>query len=513
MEGGISACMLKEQIATTIQQTVKATSESILNTFSNFMDCEYKLVQRASDSHGNGVWRHGGKYENDFLYVIEEAVKAAVDFIMSEFTDVVDKRFADFQLDILGKENEIECLKLGLEISRSKLKAVREYLNSAEAHCPERNCEPPVSFYEKENEEERLRVLPLVNSEMVHARSDPHHQDIVEASEVTGDLSILVHGWDQIGSIFVPDKGAAAHTTTEKEEPAVPHLNEFPPVEEECVFGKEYSVTVSLDSSEDGDSAPEESSELGEEEEDGSETGIHDLVQGEMAWAPLHVKRELPEVKVSSSSVKMERVEQEKTPNVEVTNEKFNPHQTGSNTENYEKSIQQTDSHQKPNGYYSRYELYSCTECWKTFTKMSYLRKHQRIHSGVKPYSCTACKKTFSRSEHLKRHLRVHTGEKPYSCPECPKTFSRPEHLKGHLRVHTGEKPYSCNECGKTFGHLMSVKTHQSIHTGEKPFSCTECGKAYSHLVSLKAHKRIHRREKLYAAGQSGKTVGQSSLA
>eukprot|EP00063_Salmo_salar_P075798 XP_014050633.1 PREDICTED: zinc finger and SCAN domain-containing protein 2-like isoform X2 [Salmo salar] len=85
---------------------------------------------------------------------------------------------------------------------------------------------------------------------------------------------------------------------------------------------------------------------------------------------------------------------------------------------------------------------YACPTCGKRFAEVNYVKKHQRVHTGVKPFSCTQCHMRFAQAGDLRRHQRVHTGEKPYSCPQCEKRFSRQYQLNVHLKVHTGEKRF-----------------------------------------------------------------------
>nr|XP_046181975.1 uncharacterized protein LOC124012424 isoform X1 [Oncorhynchus gorbuscha] len=85
---------------------------------------------------------------------------------------------------------------------------------------------------------------------------------------------------------------------------------------------------------------------------------------------------------------------------------------------------------------------YACPTCGKRFAEVNYVKKHQRVHTGVKPFSCTQCHMRFAQAGDLRRHQRVHTGEKPYSCTQCEKRFSRQYQLNVHLKVHMGEKRF-----------------------------------------------------------------------
>ena len=38
------------------------------------------------------------------------------------------------------------------------------------------------------------------------------------------------------------------------------------------------------------------------------------------------------------------------------------------------------------------------------------LRKHERIHTGVRNFKCQYCVKKFLRAQDLKRHERIHAG-------------------------------------------------------------------------------------------------------
>lgn len=44
-------------------------------------------------------------------------------------------------------------------------------------------------------------------------------------------------------------------------------------------------------------------------------------------------------------------------------------------------------------------------------------------------HQCSECDKTFTRATHLKRHLTTHSEERPFACNMCDKKFRRADHL------------------------------------------------------------------------------------
>lgn len=51
-----------------------------------------------------------------------------------------------------------------------------------------------------------------------------------------------------------------------------------------------------------------------------------------------------------------------------------------------------------------------CNICGNLFSEMSSLRRHMRIHKGLKPYQCQLCTRSFRQGNQLKTHMRIHTG-------------------------------------------------------------------------------------------------------
>ncbi|XP_060772249.1 zinc finger protein OZF-like [Neoarius graeffei] len=152
---------------------------------------------------------------------------------------------------------------------------------------------------------------------------------------------------------------------------------------------------------------------------------------------------------------------------------------------------------------------YPCSECGKSFIRNWDLQVHQRVHTGEKPYHCSQCGKGFNQQSHLQTHLHIHTGKKPYCCSQCQKSFIRRKDLQIHQHIHTGEKPHCCSHCGKSFTRHSELQIHQRIHTGEKPYHCSQCGKSFSQHSNLHRHQRIHTGERPYHCSQCGRSFAQ----
>ncbi|KAJ8931771.1 hypothetical protein NQ314_015303, partial [Rhamnusium bicolor] len=83
-----------------------------------------------------------------------------------------------------------------------------------------------------------------------------------------------------------------------------------------------------------------------------------------------------------------------------------------------------------------RSEECSCNICGKTFTRRGGLKRHSKIHLGIKPFECNKCGKTFVEKGTLNRHSLTHTGEKPFECNLCGKVSTRKDQILEHINKH-----------------------------------------------------------------------------
>ncbi|CAH2308035.1 Myc-associated zinc finger, partial [Pelobates cultripes] len=193
---------------------------------------------------------------------------------------------------------------------------------------------------------------------------------------------------------------------------------------------------------------------------------------------------------------------------------------------------------------------YICALCSKEFKNGYNLRRHEAIHTGIKParaqpavkmatmvplsllsvagtlgggtetlevptspstlplpgpsptakkvrknHACEMCGKAFRDVYHLNRHKLSHSDEKPYSCHVCQQRFKRKDRMTYHVRSHDGtvHKPYICSHCGKGFSRPDHLNSHvKQVHSTERPFKCQTCEAAFATKDRLRAHMVRH---------------------
>lgn len=73
--------------------------------------------------------------------------------------------------------------------------------------------------------------------------------------------------------------------------------------------------------------------------------------------------------------------------------------------------------------------------------------------------------------ENIKQDVKMHC-----KCPYCAKQYPSYLHLKRHIRMHIGVKSHVCDVCSKGFVQSIDLVRHRRIHTGERPYKCALCG-------------------------------------
>merc|ERR1719367_2430448 len=169
---------------------------------------------------------------------------------------------------------------------------------------------------------------------------------------------------------------------------------------------------------------------------------------------------------------------------------------------------------------------HECKKCKKSFSRVSLLNRHMKLHLGIKPYQCTVCGWRFLQSYNLKKHLLTH-GPKSLRCSQCKASFIDRGQLKTHvLRKHNnkgsatmtklpillpkvqsnqkpaktmqyintkGEQIFPCHQCEKIFTSQDNLDKHLPTHRShEKKYSCVVCGMRFHLLQNMQRHLQTH---------------------
>uniref|UniRef100_A0A2K6L393 ZFP57 zinc finger protein n=1 Tax=Rhinopithecus bieti TaxID=61621 RepID=A0A2K6L393_RHIBE len=118
----------------------------------------------------------------------------------------------------------------------------------------------------------------------------------------------------------------------------------------------------------------------------------------------------------------------------------------------------------------SRLNVFSCSHCPLTFSKKSYLSRHQKAHLTEPPNYCFHCSKSFSSFSRLVRHQQTHWKQKSYHCPICDLSFGEKEGLMDHWRGYKGKElcQSSHHKCRVILGQWLGFSHDAPTMAGEE---------------------------------------------
>ncbi|XP_039621117.1 zinc finger protein 33A-like isoform X2 [Polypterus senegalus] len=503
-----------------------------------------------------------GVFKEQFAFL-----RAAIENVLCEFTDSVDKSFSHFQLEMCRKEKEIESLRLRLEISQSEVRAERGHASPALrilTRGPNKGNERGV----ERTPGVQLRT-PVIGRQAGHKEGGQVNQELTFKKKpallipdrLTGQISKSV-GWIQR-----EDDHTAALTKT---------------FSKSCEVGAPVRLSPDRNGSRDkwpssewnrkdskADSRVPTAEELVDRKlvfikEEGQEQCSGDFNVELFGQQALHLKVEDPEQStelvlkhsrpdqslsrthgedaVSSASGVRDEEEREASSGLSFCQISLHNGARYNHQEHGNHSCLKSSQSGAPNvqGSFSlgfapslactlgleagesQKRLFSAPHCVTeavTSPKPTQNRaertwpdcdEHGLMQNNAAPkkkiYNCPECGKGFRWKSKLREHQTMHFGEKPYFCAVCGKRFSYKRSIQRHQVLHTGEKCHPCPECGKLFTTKEYVQKHQITHTGEHPYPCTQCGRRFKSKPNLKQHQRIHGIGKSYCCSKCGRS-------
>lgn len=88
------------------------------------------------------------------------------------------------------------------------------------------------------------------------------------------------------------------------------------------------------------------------------------------------------------------------------------------------------------------HRLFICVKCGKSYNCSQALNNHLRAHAGEKNFECLICHKKYLHQTGLAKHMEVHEG-KFYSCDICFRSFTRLAYLRKHQVMHGDQDKYA----------------------------------------------------------------------
>jgi len=127
-----------------------------------------------------------------------------------------------------------------------------------------------------------------------------------------------------------------------------------------------------------------------------------------------------------------------------------------------------------------------CKMCQLLCANFGELESHMRnVHVR---FVCRLCLNSFTLSCNLRRHMKLHAGVRPHTCLFCSASFSRSTDLKIHMKKHPLAASVDCNHesPGSPQQEPLSLKKPAILH------ECDLCSKGFAAAAHLADHRLTH---------------------
>lgn len=103
---------------------------------------------------------------------------------------------------------------------------------------------------------------------------------------------------------------------------------------------------------------------------------------------------------------------------------------------------------------------YVCYLCGKVFGQRFCLKRHFRIHSGIRPANCEICGLSFIQAGNKNKHLKTH-----FDLRYSQKTLEKCIHSKLYkIKLIQGTHRFRCKLCGYTCSFPEAAEFHATSH-------------------------------------------------